>query len=176
MEKEIYKDIAWYEWKYAITSLGKVWSYRSQKFMKQFDNWNWYMDIMLSKNHSTKHFYIHRLVASAFLKNDLWKTEVNHKNGIKTDNSVENLEWVSHAENHLHKYRVLKMKHPEKQIAYMKKTYSKPIVQKTIEWKFLQQFGSATEASEKLNLCRTTICQCARWERKIACGFMWAYL
>lgn len=59
--------------------------------------------IKAGKRHT---MFVHRLVAEAFIQNPLVKPEVNHKNGIKTDNRLENLEWVTHSENMQHAHDV----------------------------------------------------------------------
>lgn len=65
-----------------------------------------YNMVVLCSNGDKKHFYVHRLVCSLFIENILFKEEVNHKNGIKTDNRAENLEWVTPSENIKHSFRI----------------------------------------------------------------------
>lgn len=64
-----------------------------------------YLTIRLSKNGKCHTKYLHRLIALAFIPNPHNKRFVNHINGDKLDNSIENLEWVTHSENIKHAYR-----------------------------------------------------------------------
>lgn len=68
---------------------------------------NGYKRVTLVKKTIKKRYLIHRLVAEAFIKNPGKKPCVNHKNGIKTDNQVKNLEWCTHSENEHHSYKQL---------------------------------------------------------------------
>ena len=72
-----------------------------------------YLQTQLSSNGVAFDFRIHRIVAQVFVDNPDGKTQVNHKNGIKTDNRVENLEWCTHTENQVHSYRELGRKRPD---------------------------------------------------------------
>lgn len=66
-----------------------------------------YLLVSMSADGKSKIEKIHRLVAKAFIRNDGGLPQVNHRNGIKTDNRVDNLEWSSCKDNILHKFRVL---------------------------------------------------------------------
>ncbi len=103
-----------YEGKYKISSDGwvksvrrVVVSWRSQNFVPErilsvFRNEWGYSIVSLSKEAKQKTYTVHRLVALAFLANPLGLPEVNHKNGVKTDNSVSNLEWIDGPGNKAH--------------------------------------------------------------------------
>jgi hypothetical protein len=61
-----------------------------------------YLRLTLNKNGVKSNHLVHRLVAQAFIENENGKEQVNHINGIKCDNRVENLEWVTNYENYVH--------------------------------------------------------------------------
>ena len=87
------RNIKGYEGHYAITSCGKVWSYKSKKFLKPYITQSGYLTVNLSKNSKAKPYRIHRLVAEAYLDNPDNLPYVNHKNENKTHNYLNNLEW-----------------------------------------------------------------------------------
>jgi hypothetical protein len=93
------KDIKGYEGLYAITSCGKVWSYRRKKFLSPADNGHGYLHVVLRKNGVNKHYRVHRLVAEAYIPNPENKSAVNHKDEIRNHNWVGNLEWATAKEN-----------------------------------------------------------------------------
>lgn len=109
--KEIWKDIKDFERLYQVSNFGRV---RSLKFGKErvlkngmgsMDGSGYYK-IDLCKNGKIYHKRIHRLVAAAFIDNPNNFDCINHINGIKTDNRVENLEWITCKENNIHAIRI----------------------------------------------------------------------
>jgi hypothetical protein len=86
---------------YYITKQGEIYSKNKQNYKLQSITDD-YKRAPLSKNGKETSFFVHRLVAEAFIANPESKPFVNHKNSIKTDNRVENLEWVSAQENSVH--------------------------------------------------------------------------
>ena len=91
---------------YSITKNGKVYSHKTNKFLSNRNNKKrGYNYVVLYTNNTYKNILVHRLVAIAYLENPLNKRCVNHINGIKTDNRVENLEWNTHSENSKHAYK-----------------------------------------------------------------------
>lgn len=97
---EIWKDIPEYEGIYQISNLGRV---KSLKFNRErilkFNPCNDYKTVALTKKSNQKRFYTHRLIAIAFIPNPDNKPDINHINGIRYDNRIENLEWITHKGN-----------------------------------------------------------------------------
>ena len=96
------KDIKGYEGLYAVTSCGKVWSYRKQKFVSQWSNGSPYLLVTLKKDGVKKNKRVHVLVAEAYIPNpDPQKyLKVDHENQNPQDNYVSNLRWVDNIINH----------------------------------------------------------------------------
>ena len=100
------KDIEGFEGLYTIDSFGRVFSKKRNRFYHGKTTKNGYMYITLSDEDGGQKqiFSIHRLVAFHFLKKIDKKIQVNHIDGIKTNNLLINLEWVTASENVLHSY------------------------------------------------------------------------
>lgn len=114
----VWKEVSGYEDFYQVNNVGEVRSLdRTTTFsngrVKSFKGQNLslsvagagYLMAQLSYNGEKKKQYVHRLVAKAFIKNDSNKPEINHKDGNKLNNSVENLEWCTSSENKKHAYK-----------------------------------------------------------------------
>lgn len=111
--KLIVKNIVDYEGLYLIDSLGNVVSLPKQqgsRFVNQYKilgtkiNRTGYKEVALTKDGKTKTVLLHRLIAKHFIDNPNNYPCVNHKNGIKVDNRLENLEWCTRAQNTKHAY------------------------------------------------------------------------
>lgn len=194
MEEE-WRDIKGYEGYYQVSNLGRVrrlpFSYvgvRGQVFhhglhvLKAFVKPNGYHTIMLSKDNVHKKFHVHRLVGETFIDNPQNKPQINHKDGNKSNNCVENLEWVTSSENIKHSYDYLGRKKTLKIPKFPTgegNIHNKPILQYTMTWEILRRWISAAEISRETGIPFSKISLCARKNSKgikaSSHGFRWVF-
>jgi hypothetical protein len=167
---EILKQIKDYP-DYAISNLGNVYSYsyKNGKVVKLSPGIrnDGYLRIGLYKNGKRKQYYIHRLVAEAFIPNPLGLPEVNHINEIKSDNRAENLEWCSRQYNT--NYGTRNEKVAEK--------LSKQVEQYDLNGNLINVWKSVMEIERCLGFDGSAISKCCRGYRyKTAYGYIWKYI
>lgn len=97
---------------YTVQPSGRVWSSKSQRFLKPGINNAGYQVVDLHKDGKRRRYFVHRLVASAFVPNNREVGYVNHKDGCKGHNNASNLEWCTHKENMRHAWESGLLKQP----------------------------------------------------------------
>ena len=162
---------------YMVSDLGNIKSlnYRKsgkEKILCKRINKEGYSIITLDK----KTFYVHRLVAEAFIPNPHNLPCINHKSEIKSQNNVDNLEWCSHKYNSNYGNSIEKRIKKLKEKPLIKKAYKLSVLQidKNND-KILNIFSSASEVAEKLGFDRGNICHCCNGDKKSAYGYKWKY-
>lgn len=175
--EEIWKDVAGYSGFYQISNFGAV---KSKKNLKANLGKHGYYVVDLYKNNKRKTCLVHRLVAEAFIPNPESKPQVNHKDGIKINNNLSNLEWVTRSENIKHAFDVLGWKNnfqnnnPMTSLGKFGKHHpaSKPVV--AIFNGVSIRYESATELVKK-GFSSSKISECCSGKRKTHKGYMFNY-
>lgn len=166
MEKEIWRDIPWFNWKYQASNIGNIKNVITWRILKKTQNNVWYS--------SNNLWFVHRLVAMAFILNTDNKEQVNHKDWNKYNNKVENLEWINHKENHIHRFKVLWHKSTWKWKFWADNPSSKPVNQYDLEWNFLKTWWWCSEAARWVWWQTTNISKSCRLN-SMCKWFKWKY-
>lgn len=156
-----YKPIEGYEDYYLIYDDGRVWSIRSQRFLKPAKNSKGYLRVHLCVHNTHKIVTIHRLVAKAFIPNPNNFPQINHIDENKTNNNVANLEWCTTEYNINYGNRSKRMA----------ETRSKPVI--CIETNIT--YPSIIEAERQTGINNANINRCCRGKLHTAGGYHWKY-
>lgn len=174
--QEIWKDIEGYDGKYQISNFGKVRSFskwKNGRLLKIRVGMYQYESVHLYNvnTKSSRTALIHRLVAMAFIPNMENKREVNHKDGNKLNNHIDNLEWATPSENMQHACDIglqLPMRMAENPSA-------KKVNQYSLNGEFIRSWNCAIEASKTIGINYSGISKCCLGRAKTAGGFIWRY-
>lgn len=181
---------------YEVSDFGEVRVINSGRILKKSVDSRGYYKVTLTNKNSRKSFFVHRLVAIAFIENVYGYNQVNHIDENKQNNNVSNLEWCSIEYNcnygtrnerisKANKNRVFSDEHIKKLsdsqsgshnnmygLTYDKSPHAKPVI--CVETK--QIYLSCREASEKNDISKTSLCNCLKGYSKTAGGFHWKYI
>lgn len=175
--QEVWKDVKGYEGLYQVSNFGRVKSFikcnahpKAPRIMQQTKNRKGYYKCHLLG----KLVSVHRIVAEAFLSNPDTKPQVNHKDGNKTNNRIDNLEWVTNGENQIHA-NANGLNESRKQAH--KKKVCKRVLQFDLSMKCLGSYESATQAARITGIGQSAISSCCRnlYGFKTAGGYIWKY-
>lgn len=177
--------------RYQVSNFGRVKSMdcnhtKKEKLLKLFYNKQGYLRIELSH----KKYYVHRLVAEAFIPNSEGKPEIDHINGNRADNIVlldddgktilyTNLRWCTSKENKHNPITInnYKTNHPKYWLGKFgaDNASSVSVVQLTLDGTFIKKWDCVTDVQRELGIFRSSIAKCCQGLQKSAGGFKWMY-
>ena len=171
MIKEEWKNIRHFEGLYQISNFGFVRSLNYNKtgkmqIMMLSQAPNGYYSVNLSKDGKIYHYYIHRLVAEAFVPNPNNYTEINHKDEDKSHNVWLNLEWVDHISNCTYGTR-------NSRISKNKSKHS--VNQYSVDGTFIKHWSSVYQIKQELGIDRAAINRVCQGKQKTSLGYVWRY-
>jgi len=159
---KLFKEEINFDKKYFVSNLGRFKNSFGTIMNNNYKvNDNGYIRVFILK----KTFALHRLVAFTFLDNSENKEQVNHKDGNKLNNSIENLEWCNNKENQIHKFKI-----------GLGNNFTRKIIQYDLNMNKIKEFNSITEASKELNISKSNIRGVLINYRNTAEGFVFKYI
>lgn len=182
---EIWKDIKGYEGFYQISNFGNVRSldrkikyknnYRlfyGRNLIKIVDTKGYYF-VNLKKNSHNEIKRIHRLVAEAFIENPNKFPCINHIDGNKQNNHIDNLEWCSYKHNINEAFRLGLNRYTHKE--NFKYENKKKIIQYDLNFNIVKKWESICEAARKTNISQSNISRCCNNKQKTAKKYIWKF-
>ena len=151
---------------YAVTNDGKVYSKKTNKFIKPSIGSKGYFQVCLTVDGKKRTVKVHRIVAETFIPNPEGKPQVNHIDGNKRNNCVENLEWCTNSENQIHSYRVIGNEN------HGGDGLKTPVI--CVEMN--KTYCSVRAAARDTGVCASNISRACQKKRKAAGGFHWNYV
>lgn len=160
---------------------GKIWSNKTQKYLKPASTKSGYKSVELFNESGGKRFLLHHIIASLFIPNPNNLPQINHKDENPSNNSVENLEWCTAKYNMNYgegaKTRHLKIDYTKPIYALNArlngKTVNIPVLMYSKDGRFVKRFESIADASRETNICKSGIGRVIKGERKTAGGYIW---
>lgn len=181
---EEWKDIKGYEGKYQVSNFGRVKSLwfehntfngikkiQKEKILSQREDNLGYVSYGLFKNGKPKRVRAHKLVVEAFIGSIPKGLVVNHINGIKSDNRVENLEICTYSHNTKEAFRLGIIKYGFGELSHR----AKIINQLDLENNVINTFHGCYEAERETKISSASIYRCLKGKQKQAQGYMWEY-
>lgn len=175
--EEIWKPIKDYP-NYEVSNLGNIKNlkFTKERFLKVQTNKNGYSHVVLSNNGIHTTWRVHKLVINAFSKNTNKDLEVNHKDGVKNNNVLTNLEWVTRSENMKHSFDVLGRIGNETGKYLGSHNTAKKIIQYSKDGSLIRCWDSIKEAALVLRISPTNISHCLSKVQHSSGGYKWEYL
>lgn len=173
---EIWKDVVGFEGRYQVSNKGNVKSLRflshnGEKLMKLSNHHSGYLIVQLGK-HPAKTYLVHQLVAQAFIPPIEGKKIVNHIDGDKHNNCIDNLEWVTHKENAEHAIRTgLRNPHNTPKLFGKDHYSSKPVLQYDLNGKFVKKWECQSDVARAFGI--KSIYYCIDKPTMSCRGYMW---
>lgn len=183
---EIWKDISGFQGCYQVSNLGRIKSidryvkcgkngtkFQKGKVIKQSVNKYGYCQVRLSNGRKNKFSYtVHRLVAIAFIQNEIKYKQVNHIDGNKKNNNVDNLEWCNNSYNQIHAYKT----GLQDRSKYYAGRPRRMVAKLSKDLRILEIYDTVTQASKENQISESCIDRVCLKQRKTTHGHKWSFV